>query len=125
MNNTRVAEKNAASYVGKSFSEFITYLERNDLIVTNVIPMEPQRTGQMELLLGFMTKENSLFANTNRLRQPSIRVFFDGDIHFFNEAWGLATRYRGDFNEVVKAFYSNLTIREIKFSIPPRMRFTR
>ena len=105
VNNIRSVEKNAASYVGKPFSEFITYLEKNDLTVINVIPAEPHPAGQVALSLSFITRENFLFANANRLQRPIIRVFFDGDIHFFNEAWSLATRYRGDFNEVIRGFF--------------------
>ena len=128
VNNARAAEKNAASYVGKPFSEFVAYLEKNDLTVFGVVPMESQpnrqtrQIEQIELSLSFITRENFFFARDNRLRHPTIRVFFDGDRQLFNKAWDLAARYRGDFrSEAVRGFFSDLVIREIKFNIPGRM----
>ena len=119
----RIAEKDTALYIGRPLLEFIEHLEKHGLQVIRVsviIPCEKEQE-LIEITLSFLTRENHNFTRANRLNRHSIRVDFE-NTKPFDEALALWRRYQGEFTGELKAFLSDMVIKDMSVWIPHRLR---
>ena len=121
----RAAEKDTALFIGKPLLEFTKHLERHGLQVIqfSITPCQKQQE-LIEVTLSFLTRENQNFTRSNRLFRHFISISFE-ESKPFQEALVLWRRYQGEFTGELKAFLSDMIIKDMSVRIPHRMRSPR
>ena len=118
----REAEKEKDSMVGKSFSEFVSFLDKHDLKIKRVMWQyedDPRYLTTVHgLYLWFTTREEQGFSSSRGMTQPTISLFFKEGLPY-DRALELLRKYDSYFEEEVEAFYADAIIEHIvEFFIP-------
>ena len=111
-------EKDANSYIGKPFSEFVKLLGEHGLKISQSgIQYDNRHEEVYGLSLYFSTWEILIFKMKHDLREPIIYIDFTGG-KSYEEGLRLTKKYEGYLKEEVEEFYSDAVIKSIVFSLP-------
>ena len=121
----KVMEKDTCGIAGKSFSEFVKFMERHDLKIIRVEMYHYDKYAPPQHLYGvklwFTTNEFTGYSMNNALVEPTMSLIFT-DSKSYEKALYLLRKYQGYFTEEVAAFYADAVIAKItEIYIPDEM----